>query len=122
MSRLPSSPVLENESRPLALPAPIARYFAADRSDAAGLADCFAPDAVVKDEGHTYAGIDDIKRWKQASSSTYDYTSEPIRAESADGLTIVTGHVSGNFPGSPVDLRYVFKLEGDRIVSLEIIP
>ena len=122
MSELQTSRTLETEPTPLVLPAPIARYFAADRSDNAALADCFAHDAVVKDEGHTYAGIDDIQRWKAASSSTYDYTSEPIRSESKDGLTIVTGHVSGNFPGSPVDLRYIFKLEGDRIVSLEIVP
>ena len=30
--------------------------------------------------------------------------------------------VVGNFPGSPVDLRFFFKLEGDKIASLEIIP
>jgi hypothetical protein len=32
----------------------------------------------------------------------------------------VTGHVSGNFPGSPVDLRYAFVLDGERIARLEI--
>lgn len=78
-------------------------------------------DAVVKDEGHTYAGIAEIRRWKEASSLRYEYTSEPIRSESRDGLTIVTSHVTGNFPGSPVDLRYFFKLDGDKIGFLEII-
>ena len=39
-----------------------------------------------------------------------------------DGKTIVTSRLVGNVPGSPVDLRYFFKLEGDKIASLEIIP
>ena len=33
---------------------------------------------------------------------------------------VVTSHLVGNFPGSPVDLRFFFKLEGDKIASLEI--
>ena len=37
-----------------------------------------------------------------------------------DGKVIVTGKVSGNFPGSPMKLDHVFKIDGDRIVSLEI--
>jgi hypothetical protein len=30
------------------------------------------------------------------------------------------GRVSGNFPGSPVELRYVFTLDGEKIARLEI--
>jgi hypothetical protein len=36
------------------------------------------------------------------------------------GRTVVTSHVAGDFPGSPVDLRYFFRLENDKIVELEI--
>ena len=36
--------------------------------------------------------------------------------------TVVTAHVRGDFPGSPLDLRYFFVLEGDRIAELEIEP
>jgi hypothetical protein len=32
----------------------------------------------------------------------------------------LTGRVSGDFPGSPIDLRYVFTLTGGRIERLEI--
>lgn len=35
---------------------------------------------------------------------------------------IVTAHLTGNFPGSPVDLRYAFTLSGDKIARLEIVP
>jgi hypothetical protein len=34
----------------------------------------------------------------------------------------VTGRVTGDFPGSPVDLQYRFTLEGDKIARLEIAP
>ena len=37
-----------------------------------------------------------------------------------DGGTVVVGKVSGDFPGSPVDLEHAFKLNGDKIASLEI--
>jgi isoquinoline 1-oxidoreductase beta subunit len=57
------------------------------------------------------------------STSTWsEYTSEPFACEAKDGKIVVTSHLVGNFPGSPVDLRYFFKLEGDKIASLEIIP
>jgi len=37
-----------------------------------------------------------------------------------NGRTIVTGRVSGDFPGSPIELRYAFALDGDEIARLEI--
>jgi hypothetical protein len=45
-----------------------------------------------------------------------------LACEEKDGKTVVTSHLVGNFPGSPVDLRFLFKLEADKIASLEIIP
>ena len=103
----------------LTLPAPIARYFAADLGDPASLASCFTEKAVVKDEGHTYEGRDAIRHWKAASSKKYTYTSEPFACEERDGKTIVTSRLTGNFPGSPINLRYFFGIEGAQIASLE---
>ena len=37
-----------------------------------------------------------------------------------DGKTVVTNRVAGNFPGSPVNLEFVFGVEGNKIASLEI--
>ena len=45
---------------------------------------------------------------------------EPLSAVERDGATIVAGRVAADFPGSPVTLDHVFRLEGDKIVSLEI--
>jgi len=106
----------------ISLPEPIAAYFAADRLNAEAVARCFTKEAVVKDEGRTYVGLDAIKRWKAEVSAKYAYTCEPLRVEQQSGTSIVTCHLEGDFPGGTVDLRFFFRLERGKIASLEIIP
>jgi hypothetical protein len=106
----------------LDLPQPVSAYFTADKGDSEGLSRCFTANAVVKDEGHTYNGRAAIKKWKADASTKYQYTSEPFACELKDGMTVVTSRLTGNFPGSPVELRFFFELAGDKIASLEIIP
>ena len=106
----------------LLLPDPIAAYFAADQRSADAISHCFTAQAVVKDEGHTYTGLDAIKAWKAAASAAYIYTSEPFAMEQAGGFHVVTSRVTGNFPGSPLNLRFRFRLERGLIASLEIAP
>lgn len=105
-----------------ALPEPIAGYFAADAADGAAVARCFTADAVVVDEKKTYTGRDAIAAWKSEASAKYEYVAEPTAIEDQDGSLIVTAHLTGNFPGSPVDLRYAFTLRDDAIARLEIAP
>jgi ketosteroid isomerase-like protein len=107
---------------PITLPKPIADYFAADNSDAEAVARCFTEDAVVTDERKSHAGRDAIRRWKAEASSKYSYVSVPFAARREGDRTIVTSRITGNFPGSPIDLSYVFVLEGDAIARLEIAP
>ena len=104
----------------LRLPEPIVAYFEADRRDAEAVARCFAPQAVVEDEGRTHSGLAGIKAWKATASAKYSYTSEPFAAEQKDGQYVVTTRLTGNFPGSPVDLRYAFRLERGKIAFLKI--
>jgi hypothetical protein len=106
----------------LNFPEPIASYFDADRRDGAAVAHCFTKDAVVKDEGRTYTGQAAIRAWKDAASASYSYAAEPLSIEQKDGRHIVTSRLAGNFPGSPVNVRYAFRLERGRIASLEISP
>lgn len=107
---------------PVDLPKPIAAYFAADTKDADAVARCFAGHAVVKDEGRTHAGREAIRRWRTEAAAKYDYVSEPIDVARDGARYVVTSRVSGTFPGSPVELRYAFVLEGDAIAGLEIAP
>jgi SnoaL-like domain len=106
----------------LDLPRPIANYFAADEGGAEILSQCFIEDAVVKDEGQTYSGRAAIKEWKARASEKYEYTSELLAMDQEDRKTVVTSRLTGNFPGSPVNLRFFFELDGEKIKSLEITP
>jgi hypothetical protein len=106
----------------LNLPNPVAAYFAADQGDSRTLSECFTEDAVVKDEGHTHSGRTAIREWKENVAAKYQYTCEPRACEQQGEKTMVTSRLTGNFPGSPVDLRFFFKLAGGKIASLEITP
>lgn len=104
------------------MPKPIAAYFTADakKGDPESVAQCFIENAIVKDEQHTYNGRAAITQWKRNSSTKYQYTSEPFASEENEEKTIITSRLIGNFPGSPLNLRYFFELEGDKIASLAI--
>jgi hypothetical protein len=107
----------------LNLPAPVAAYIAAENGDdVTARARCFAENAVVQDEGRTMNGLAAIQRWKTETKQRYHHTVEPLAAVRKDGKTVVTGRLTGEFPGSPVELQFVFGLEGERISSLEIRP
>ena len=109
-------------AEPVDLPPPVAAYFAADATSAEAVAGCFTDGAVVIDERQEYRGRAAIARWKVATSAKFRYSVERLGARISADETTVTGRVSGDFPGSPVDLRYRFTLEGDKIARLEIAP
>jgi hypothetical protein len=103
------------------LPKPIALYIAAENSgDAEALANCFAESAMVRDESQTIEGLAAIKKWKAETKKKYQHTIEPLSSIQRDDETIVTNRLTGNFPGSPIELEFVFTLDRDKIVSLEI--
>ena len=104
------------------LPPPLAAYFAADASgDTEGFLGCFAPDAIVTDERRTYRGLSEIRAWKTGAAAQYDYLAEPVAiVQEEGGRSVVTARLTGNFPGSPIDLRYRFALADGLIAALEI--
>jgi hypothetical protein len=104
------------------LPVPVAIYLAAENQGHTEIvAQCFAANAVVRDEGRTIEGVAAIKRWEAETRKKYQHTIEPLVSAEKDGKTIVTNRLTGNFPGSPIELEFVFTLEGDQIASLEIL-
>ena len=105
---------------PIDLPSPIAAYFAAGTSDANAIARCFSESAVVIDEGREHRGRPAITRWKAEATAKYHYTSEPLAADASGPDVTVTARVTGDFPGSPVELKYRFTLEDASIARLEI--
>ncbi len=103
------------------LPVPVSIYFAAENQGHTEIvAQCFTQRAVVRDEGKTIEGLAAIKQWQAETKRKYQHTIEPLTSIQKDGKFIVTNRLTGNFPGSPIELDFVFTLEGDKISSLEI--
>jgi len=103
------------------LPPAIDLYVKAENAgDVESLAKCFAPDAIVHDEGHTYEGLAAIKAWKADTKKKYNHTVEPLEVAHRDGKTVLKVKLTGNFPGSPVTLEFSFVLEHGKIASLKI--
>jgi len=108
---------------PIKLPAPIARYLAAaNADDADAVAACFTADAHVLDEARDHDGAAAIRAWAADARRRYRFHAEPRSFEPAPGGGTVTAHLTGDFPGAPADLRYRFRLAGDRVADLEITP
>jgi ketosteroid isomerase-like protein len=104
-------------------PEVISRYLkAADDGDVETLVACFTPDATVLDEGNTYTGHDEIRRWRSEGPAQFDYTTTVTSSEpEADGGYTVGTRVVGNFPGGTADLRYHFELLDGAIADLKIL-
>jgi len=103
------------------LPPPIARYLqGVNASDAGVAASSFATTARVHDEGRDHIGTEAIRAWAQDTITRYATQLTVEDATSAGDTTVVTARVSGQFPGSPIRLRFSFWLDRDGITRLEI--
>ncbi|TZG31260.1 nuclear transport factor 2 family protein [Agrobacterium sp. B1(2019)] len=103
------------------LPKGIEAYFDADREGSPeAVAAAFTENGSVKDKGKTHRGRDAIRQWMANESTQYTYTVEPFLIATESGKTQVTAHAVGTFPGSPIDLRFLFVLVDDKVAELEI--
>jgi catalase len=103
------------------LPKPVDEYFAATNAhDVPSMMAAFEEGAVVREEGHEHRGKAEIRSWMEETIEKYDYRVKPTEVTESDGETVVTGVVSGNFPGSPLKLRHTFTLDHEKISRLEI--
>lgn len=103
------------------LPVVILNYIAAANDgridDAAA---CFAQDALVHDENRDHQGFDAIHEWIAETTQEYLPKNEVLSA-TADGEThAVISKISGNFPGSPVELEFHFVITKGKISRLSI--
>ena len=104
-------------------PASIGAYFRAiadDDSDA--LIACFTDDAEVSDEGSIHRGLEEIRAWRERTRSAYRYTADVLDAERDGDRYVVTTRLTGDFPGSPVEVPYHFALRDGLISKLDIDP
>ena len=105
----------------VSLPRPLAAYLSAEATtDVESLADCFAPDAIVRDEGRTIQGLDAIKAWKRDTKAKYQYTVQPLDVVQDQAGVKMRARLTGTFPGSPIEVTYRFVLVNEKIAVLEI--
>jgi ketosteroid isomerase-like protein len=105
----------------LDIPLVIVEYLSAERArDATRLSLCFAEDGVVHDEGRDRRGRDGIRQWKEEVDAKYRYDSEPLAASVQEDTVTVRTRLTGDFPGSPVEVNQIFRLDRGQIASLEI--
>ena len=96
------------------------RAIADDDSDA--LIACFTDDAEVIDEGSVHRGREEILAWRDQTRSAYRYTADVLRAERDGDRHVITTRLTGDFPGSPVEVPYHFTLREELIGELDIDP
>jgi ketosteroid isomerase-like protein len=108
----------------VSVPHAVSDYFEADaRRDIDGIVALFTGDAVVLDEGQTWRGTSEIRDWQLGPASKYQYTTQVLGAQATGENTIlVTGRLTGNFPGGVADLKWLFTLDADLIQRLKIAP
>lgn len=103
------------------MPEIVRAYFEADsRDDPDALTAVFAADAVVRDEGDRHDGVVRIRNWWMAARAKYSHVAEPVGVTEAGEQVSVRAKVSGNFPGSPALINFLFTVKNDKIVLLEI--
>jgi hypothetical protein len=103
------------------IPEPIAAYFdATNQRDIDAMLAHFDERSHVKDEGQEHHGRAAIRAWMEDALRKYRFSVKIEEVRDANGTTVVSGLVSGDFPGSPVLLRHAFTLSGEKILGLEI--
>jgi hypothetical protein len=106
------------------LPDVIRRYFELDpHHDVEPVVALFSDYATVVDEGETRRGTAEIRAWRTGPAARYTYTTEVLDTETlSEDRYLITGRLTGDFPGGTADLKWDFTIAGDRITRLVIAP
>jgi hypothetical protein len=103
------------------LPVPIERYIQiANSGTPEAVPECFAADAIVRDEGQTYEGVAAIRNWMTATKKKYGHTVTPLELAERGGQSVLKARLAGSFPGSPITVNFNFVLAGGKIRALAI--
>ncbi|MDC8104597.1 MULTISPECIES: nuclear transport factor 2 family protein [Chryseobacterium] len=86
--------------------------------DSIAYANCFNENAEVFDEGKTHNGKTEIEKWIDKANKDYNATMKPL--DYNENENILSAEVLGDFPGSPIVLKYHFQLSDGYIQSLKV--
>ncbi|MEU4979635.1 nuclear transport factor 2 family protein [Streptomyces sp. NPDC021969] len=80
----------------------------------------FHDDAAVHDDGRSLRGLAEVRRWREETPNI-DYDLLEVNGTATDCRAIA--QVCGDFPGSPVTLRFAFERDArGKITVLTITP
>ena len=100
---------------------PLSTYFeAANAHDADAVAALFGETALVHDDNADHRGRAAIRHWAQGTYDQYDVRLSPEIATTDGEAIVVRTRVAGSFIGSPIELKFRFVTDGDRIEELKI--
>jgi hypothetical protein len=74
----------------------------------------------VHDENHDHVGRESVRAWIEDTSRIFRPQTEVLSADVFGDEVRVTNGVSGDFPGSPVELPFAFTLRDGQIARLNI--
>lgn len=102
------------------LPSVIDQFFhATNTREFADFLSLFTAEAHVNDEANDYYGVE-IGGWIERATADTKPTADVTEITRDGDRWVVTAQLSGNFPGSPVPLRYDFTLRDGKIGRLII--
>jgi hypothetical protein len=105
----------------VSLPKGIAAYIAGTNAhEPDAIAQAFAEDGIVHDEGKVQRGRAAITEWARDTVNKYRMTMTPLSTAEKDGKAVVKARVEGTFPGSPIELTFNFELGDGAIKSLKV--
>lgn len=88
--------------------------------DSTAYANCFTDTAIVHDEGKVHTGRTDIQKWIAESNEKYRSVMKPLDYQQNGAFGVLSAEVSGTFPGSPLILKFNFKVIDGLIQSLSV--
>ena len=106
------------------VPNVVSRYCDRDTDrDIDSIVSLFVDDATVIDEREEHHGTAEIRAWQTRVASKYTYTTEITKTEAlGPDRYLVTGRLTGDFPGGVADLKWDFTIAGQQITRLVIAP
>jgi len=87
--------------------------------DSAAYADCFTEGAVVEDEGSTFTGKTEIKDWIDKFNKQFKPVMKPIEYQELEKENLLLAEFSGDFPGSPLVMKFHFTIENGLIKTMK---
>lgn len=87
--------------------------------DSNAYASCFTDTATVFDEGKNYSGRMQIREWIEKANQEYKISMTPLEYSETDQT--LKAKVTGQFPGSPIVLKYQYEFSDGLIQSLKIV-